>query len=157
MCARGWVVFAFIATELLRTRSEVPTNICVPVLVREDFLQFLNQRGKKVYLVTNAHPKTLEIKLLNESFHHYFDEVVSTHRFEVPKEEQLLWQRLEQHLKFDKSKTLFIDDSLAILDAARQFGIAYLYGIAQPDSQQAPRKMTPYFALDHFSQLMNAY
>ncbi len=119
-----------------------------------EFLQFLTQQQKRVYLVTNAHQKSLEIKMLNNNFHEYFDELISSHEFGAPKEEQTFWVKLQQRIEFDKETTLFIDDSLSILQSAQRFGIKYVLGIAQPDTQQAARPMDPFYAIEQFKDIM---
>ncbi len=118
------------------------------------FLEFLKKLHKDVYLVTNAHPKSLEIKLLQTQFDHYFSELISCHRFGKPKEDLNLWKNLQKELNFDIRKTLFIDDSQAILKTAKTFGIAYVLGIAQPDSQLPSKDLTPFFALNDFTEIM---
>ncbi|MEK6584147.1 MAG: HAD family hydrolase, partial [Nitrospirota bacterium] len=42
----------------------------------EDFLKFLRTKGKRIYLVTNAHYKTLDLKLRKTEIGKYFDSVV---------------------------------------------------------------------------------
>jgi len=119
-----------------------------------DFLNFLKEQPIDVYLATNAHPKALEIKLLSSSFHHYFDDLISSHEFGVPKEDQQFWHALQERIGFDCESTLFIDDSLSVLNSAREFGIRHLFGIAQPDSQQQARNMLPYHALESFDEIV---
>ena len=53
----------------------------------EEFLQFLRQQGKKVALVTNAHYKTLDLKMNHTGLLDYFDEVISSFDLGVPKED----------------------------------------------------------------------
>ena len=52
-----------------------------------EFLQFCKRLGKKVYLVTNAHPKTLSIKLAKTSIGHMFDRIVCADEVGYAKEE----------------------------------------------------------------------
>ncbi|MEE4245260.1 MAG: GMP/IMP nucleotidase [Kangiellaceae bacterium] len=117
------------------------------------FLAYLQNQGKQVILVTNAHPKTLEVKRLNSDFHHYFSSLISTHDLGYPKEQQNLWRVLKQRVNFDPDRTLFIDDSLTILQAADTFGIKYVLGIYQPDSQQPGRTMSPFEVVNDFADI----
>lgn len=119
-----------------------------------NFLKFLVKQNKKVYLVTNAHPKSLEIKLLSANFHQYFNDLNSSHQLGYPKEEQQYWQLLKQHYDFDPQRTLFIDDSVRILKSAQKFGIKYLLGIAQPDSNNGIIDSAPFTAIEDFSTLI---
>lgn len=99
------------------------------------FLDALKASQKKVVLVTNAHPGSLSLKVEKTQLDEHIDELISTHQFGVTKESQLLWQKLQAHLNFDPAKTLFVDDSQVILDAAKEYGIAYTLGITNPDSK----------------------
>lgn len=119
------------------------------------FLDFLNQQNKQIYLVTNAHRKTLEIKLLDNDFHQYFVELSSSHDFGFPKEEQEYWRRLQQQFKFDPKKTMFVDDSVRILHAARKFGIAHVYGIGQPDSTKPVAGSAPFETIYDFGKVIS--
>lgn len=100
----------------------------------ELFLTKLSKMKKHLVLVTNAHPKSLALKAEYTNLLVYFDSVVSSHQLGVPKEEILFWQNLQENIPFQLSKTLFIDDSIAILNVAKKYGIYHLFGILQPDS-----------------------
>ncbi|NVJ49194.1 MAG: GMP/IMP nucleotidase [Gammaproteobacteria bacterium] len=139
--------------DIAALKAEIQHQVAFrPSAVR--FLQFLSEQPVEVYLATNAHPKTLEIKLLNANFHQYFNALVTSHELGAPKEQQEFWRALQQSLNFDPARTLFIDDSQVILEAAETFGIAHLFGIAQPDSQQPARNMLPYHALTSFDEII---
>lgn len=119
-----------------------------------EFLEFLVDSKKEVYLATNAHPKSLEIKLLITDFHQYFRHLISSHEFGYPKEEQEYWRLLHKKYHFNRERTLFIDDSVKILKSARQFGIKYLFGIAQPDLSREPIDCSPFEAIEDFSGII---
>ena len=114
------------------------------------FLEFLVAQKKRVYLVTNAHRKSLEIKLLNASFHQYFNHLISSHDYGYPKEEQDFWHTLNKHHPFDKDRTLFIDDSVRILRSAHEYGIRHLFGIAKPDKHKPAQDCSPFTAIHDF-------
>jgi 5'-nucleotidase len=99
----------------------------------EDFLRRLKLLGKRRVLVTNAHPETLAIKAAHVDLLGHLDEVYSTHPFGLPKEHAGFWPRLRGATEFDPARTLFVDDSLPVLAAARNYGIAWLRAIRQPD------------------------
>ncbi|NVJ59071.1 MAG: GMP/IMP nucleotidase [Gammaproteobacteria bacterium] len=119
-----------------------------------EFLEYLKKLNKQVFLATNAHPTTLEIKVLNTQFHHHFDGLYTSHEFGAPKEQQKFWQKFQDKIGFNKTNTLFIDDSISVLNSAKQFGIGHLLGIAKPDSQKPSQTMLPFDVLDSFSQIM---
>lgn len=105
----------------------------------QQFLQVLAEDpNKRVVLLTNAHPKTLMIKVEKLLLAPYFDEMVSSHDVGFPKEDERFWPAVQKQLNFERERAVFIDDSEAVLSSAQQFGIAYVWGIIQPDSQSEP-------------------
>ncbi len=82
------------------------------------------------------------------------DELISTHQFGVTKESQLLWQKLQVHLNFDPATTLFVDDSQVILDAAKEYGIAYTLGISNPDSQKPENQLHGHATTNNYMPLL---
>ena len=118
------------------------------------FLQALRASGRRCYLFTYAHPVSLALKMEQTGIDRYLDGLYSTHSFGVPKEEQTCWQALQQALAFDPARTLFIDDSLRILQAARQFGIGHLLGILAPDSQRPAQSLPGFAAIHHYTELL---
>lgn len=119
-----------------------------------EFLLKLQAIGKRRVLVTNAHPVTLAIKNQQISLTAYFDASYSTHPFAAPKEDAAFWPRLAAAEPFLPERTLFVDDSLAVLDAARGFGIAWLRAVRCPDSGQPPQYTGDYAAVDRVADLI---
>ncbi|TQV73929.1 GMP/IMP nucleotidase [Aliikangiella marina] len=119
-----------------------------------EFLAFLRRQNKKVFLVTNAHRKTLEIKLLNANFHEYFLHLTSSHDFGYPKEEQAYWCALNEKYPFDKSRTLFVDDSVRILESAKEYGIKYILGITSPDSSKGAQDCSPFESITDYKKFI---
>lgn len=119
----------------------------------EDFLRLLQASRQQVLLITNAHPETLRIKMQRVNLEPWFDRVLSSHDFAVPKEHPEFWQQLMALHPFDPDTTLFIDDSDAVLGAAEAFGVRHLITLRQPDSEQPPRARTRYPAIHHFSEI----
>lgn len=129
------------------------------IQLRDDaksFLIALKESGRDVILVTNAHPDSLSLKIERTQLDQYFDVLYSTHEFGVTKESQTLWQRLQEKQGFDCAKTLFIDDSVNILESAQQFGIKYLLAVANPDSKKAHNVINNYPTVTDFTQLIPA-
>jgi putative hydrolase of the HAD superfamily len=105
-------------------------------------------------LVTNAHPATLGIKDEQVALRQYFDACYSTHAFSFPKEDAQFWPRLEAQEGFEAARTLFVDDSLPVLHAARDFGIGWLRAIRRPDSSLPPQPTGDFAAVDRVADLM---
>lgn len=100
----------------------------------EEFLSRLQGRGLRRILVTNAHQDALHIKAAQTGLTRYFDAVVSSHQYGFPKEHPQFWPRLQAEMNLDPSRCLFVDDSLAVLQAARNHGIGQIFAISRPDS-----------------------
>lgn len=120
-----------------------------------DFLEKLQQSAQKVLLVTNAHRDSLALKMEKTCLQPFFDGIISSHDLGIPKEDPNFWGLLQKLQPFDKQTTLLIDDSLAVLKSARQFGIEYLISISKPDSSQPKRVVTDFSAIEDFRELMN--
>lgn len=101
-----------------------------------DFLDGLRGRGKRVLLTTNAHPISLGIKSAQTGLGRHFDELISSHEFGVPKESPEFWARLARAHGVVPGSTLFVDDSIAVLTAAREAGVRWTYQVLRPDSTQ---------------------
>lgn len=118
------------------------------------FLDALKASGRKVVLVTNAHPDGLSLKIEKTQLDSHIDEIISTHQFGVTKESQLLWQRLQTHLGFDCDTTLFVDDGQVILDAAKAYGIEYTLGITNPDSKAPENTIVNHPSINNYDVLL---
>jgi putative hydrolase of the HAD superfamily len=119
------------------------------------FMLALRESGRKIILVTNAHPDSLSLKIEQTQLDKYFDVLYSTHEFGVTKESQLLWQRLQGKEGFALESTLFVDDSINILDSAKEYGIKHLLAVTNPDSKQPAREIAEYPAISDFRTLLD--
>jgi putative hydrolase of the HAD superfamily len=105
----------------------------------EEFLRRLRGRGKRVVLMTNAHPEALRIKDERTGVTRYFDAVYSSHMFGAPKENPKFWAAVREVEPFDAQRSMFVDDSPAVVRAARAAGIRWIYAVRRPDSSGQPR------------------
>ncbi len=117
------------------------------------FLSALRHSGRRLYLFTNAHPDSLALKLRHTPLHHYLDGLISSHELGHPKEAQACWQALQQRLGFAPERTLFVDDSPRVLEAAARFGIRHRLGISHPDSQGPGQHLCGLPSVNHFAAL----
>lgn len=141
------------------------TQMPIPLLKREiqhliqlrddadEFLTALKQSGREVILVTNAHPDSLSLKIERTQLDKYFDVLYSTHEFGEVKESQLLWQRLQAKQGFDLDTTLFVDDSLPVLESAKKYGIKHLLAVENPDSKRPPNSFVDFTSISDYRQL----
>ncbi len=120
-----------------------------------EFLDLLRAAGKARVLVTNAHQKALELKMRRTALGGHLDRIVSSHELGLPKENPAFWERLQQRVRFDPARTLFVDDSVPVLASAQAYGIAYLLHILRPDTRQPPRKRGSFPAVAGFAELID--
>lgn len=120
----------------------------------EPFLRYLRTRGKKTALVTNAHYKTLDLKMSQVGLLGYFDAVISSFDLGVPKEEVRFWEVLTDILSLEPERAMLIDDNEAALQAAWLFGIKYLFFKAKSSSQAEPELSHRFPMIFRFGELM---
>jgi putative hydrolase of the HAD superfamily len=119
-----------------------------------DFLGAVRARGKRVCIVTNAHRDTFEVKAEQTGIDRLVDGVVCSHDFAAPKEHPEFWHALERHEPFDRGRTVLIEDSLAVLTAARAHGVAHTVAIRRPDSSAPARRIVEFTAIDGVIELV---
>lgn len=117
------------------------------------FLQALREQGKRTVLVTNAHGKSLALKMRETRLDEELDRVVCAHDLGLPKEEPEFWRRLREIEPFDPQSTLLIDDSLPVLRSAQTFGIRYLLAVERPNLRAPSRHVTEFPAVASFGDL----
>jgi 5'-nucleotidase len=100
-----------------------------------EFLGFMQKIGKDVHLVTNAHSKTLEIKMQKSELGPWFSEIICAEQVGEAKENPVFWKNLNEFIPFDKERTLLADDTAKVLRSARQYGIHNLIHVARPSSR----------------------
>ncbi len=132
--------------EQIKHLIEVHPNV-------EDFLKMLKAKDKKVFLVTDAHYKSIELKLKKTQIGKYFEKVLSCFDIGFPKESIKFWKEAEKRLGFDKKRTLFIDDTEKILKTAKQYGIRYLIFKARANSKNHPKKSKEFLHILDFNEL----
>ncbi len=119
-----------------------------------EFLQRTRDTGKRVVLVTNAHAKSLDLKMRVTGLADSFDALICAHDIGYPKEDLRFWTLLGKHEPFEPENTLFIDDSLSVLRAAREFGIGHILAIRKPDSKSPSRDIDEFILIDGFDAIM---
>jgi putative hydrolase of the HAD superfamily len=152
-----WYSVDFWETELeldiMRLKEEVAHLIAVhPAVV--DFLAATRAAGKRIVLATNAHHKSLALKMARTGLEPHFDALVSAHALGAAKEHSGFWERLRAIESFDPQRTLLVDDSLPVLDAARAYGIRHLVAVRSPDTKMPPKDTRDYPAIDSFAELL---
>jgi putative hydrolase of the HAD superfamily len=146
---------AELSLDIAGLKQEVAGLIAILPHV-EDFLTLARQAGKRLVLVTNAHHKSLGLKMERTCLHLFFDAIASSHDFGIPKENTEFWRRLQQVEPFDPATTLMVDDSLPVLRSARDFGIRHLVAVRKHDSTLPSRDITEFPAVENLLELIPA-
>ncbi len=142
-----------LALDIVTLKREIEHLIAVHPHALE-FLDALRAAGKRVALVTNAHPRSLALKMEKTRLTGHFDAIVCAHELGLVKEQAEFWPRLREQEPFDPRATLLVDDNPAILRTARRYGIAHLVSVLRPDSTHPSKPPDEFPAIDDFSELL---
>ncbi|NDE00823.1 MAG: GMP/IMP nucleotidase [Gammaproteobacteria bacterium] len=119
------------------------------------FLERIRESGKRLVLLTNSHPAILQIKHRQTGVLDYLDSAYTSHGFGAPKEDPRFWQTAQATVGFDPQRSLFADDSAAVLHAAIRAGIGHVYGVRRPDSSRDPHAHEEFESIDGVSELLD--
>lgn len=106
-----------------------------------EFLEALKASDRRALIVTNAHRDVIKLKLDIVPIELLVDSIVSSHDFGVPKEDQSFWSQFFESHKINPNRSLFLDDSPAVLEAASEAGIAQVAEIRHPNLSEPPRAL----------------
>lgn len=146
-CVDYWT--AELGLDIAGLKRELDHLIAVHPHVVE-FLDAVRRRQKRVVLITNAHPKSLELKMERTRLAGHFDALICSHDLGRPKEQEGFWDLVQEQEPFVPQSTMLVDDSLPVLRAARAYGIGHLLAIRRPDSREPAREVTEFPAVDDF-------
>lgn len=153
----NWYCTDFWSRELNLSIRELKREVAHLIALRPDadsFLAAVRAAGKRVALITNAHRDSLSLKLERVELAPYFERLISSHDYGFAKEDPQFWFALQQDFGFVPARSLFIDDSLAILRSARAFGIGQLLAVRQPDSRKEPKDTEEFAAVEDYRALL---
>ncbi len=119
-----------------------------------EFLEFCLIRRKKLYLVTNAHSRTLSIKLEKTSIGAWFDRVICAEEVGFAKEQPQFWHKIQEMLDFDPARSLFVDDTEKVLRVADEYGVGQLIHVARSSSRRPACYSATYPSIDYFKELI---
>ncbi|MCE0462823.1 MULTISPECIES: GMP/IMP nucleotidase [Pseudomonas] len=152
-----WYCLDFWSTELKLPVRELKLETAHLIALRPDadtFLAAIQRAGKRVVMITNAHRDSLSLKLERIELAPYFERLISSHDYGFPKENPQFWDALHADLNFDPARSLFIDDTLPVLRSARDFGVAHLLAVSEPDSRKGPKDTGEFEALGDYRDLI---
>ena len=153
----NWYCLDFWSAELKLPIRDLKLEIAHLIALRPDaetFLAAIKQAGKRVIMITNAHRDSLSLKMERIELAPYFERLISSHDYGFPKENLQFWDALQADIAFDPARSLFIDDTLPILRSARNFGIAHLLAVSEPNSQKGPKDTEEFDAVKDYRELM---
>ncbi|MCB1776524.1 MAG: GMP/IMP nucleotidase [Candidatus Competibacteraceae bacterium] len=142
-----------LALDIVALKREIEHLIAVHPHVTE-FLDALRVAGKRVFLVTNAHPHSLTLKMEKTRLTGHFDGMICAHTLGWVKEQPEFWPRLQAIAPFDPATTLLVDDNVSILRAAQDYGVRCLVAVRRPDSVDPPQIVDGFPAIHDFSDLL---
>jgi len=153
----NWYCLDFWSTELKLPLRELKRETAHLIALRPDaetFLAAIQQAGKRVIMITNAHRDSLSLKMERIQLAAYFERMISSHDYGFPKENPQFWDALHNDIGFDPARSLFIDDTLPILRSARAFGIGHLLAVKEPNSQKGPKDTEEFAAVGDYRELL---
>lgn len=121
-----------------------------------EFLEQLKKGQKEVFLVTNAHSKTLDIKMERTALSGHFKRIICAAEIGMPKEDPRFWQGLREMIPFNKERTMLAEDTEKILISAQSYGIKHLIYVARPSSQGPVTPSTKFPSIVYFNELLEA-
>lgn len=152
-CLDHWSAVTGLDIIAMKTEPETRARIApLPGSLR--FLEQVHASGRALWLATNAHHGSWRPKLEATGIGAYFEKILSSHDFGAPKEDARFWSALQARHPFDPSRTLFADDSLPVLRAARAYGIAQVVAIGYPDSSRPRRQIDEFPCVDRLEDLL---
>jgi putative hydrolase of the HAD superfamily len=139
--------------DVAALKEEVDHLIAVhPNVVK--FLERLQASRRRAVLVTNAHMKSLKLKMERTQLAGHFDAIICAHDIGVPKEDPGFWNKLQTVELFERETTLLVDDSLPVLRSAQEYGMGHLLCVHQPDTQQPDKDVGEFAAIRGFADIM---
>ena len=139
--------------DIAELKKEIDHLVAVHPHV-EEFLAAVRSSRRRLLLVTNAHIKSLQVKMAQKDLTGHFHKIICSHDLGYPKESLEFWDKLKEVEPYQKEKTLFVDDSIPVLRVAQQYGIGHLLAIKRPDSKGPPKDVEDFVALDGFDQIL---
>lgn len=153
----NWYCLDFWSRELNLPIRELKREIADLIALRPDadvFLAAVRDAGKRVVMITNAHRDSLSLKLERVELAPYFERLISSHDYGFPKESPQFWDALQADIGFTPARSLFIDDTLAVLRSAQRFGVGHLLAVREPDSRRGPRDTEEFAAVDDYRAVL---
>lgn len=119
-----------------------------------EFLARLRADGKRTVLLTNSHPVALAVKHAESGVLDHLDAATTSHELGAPKEQAQFWSAAIKKFGYDPGRTLFADDNAKMLDAAKNAGVRWVYGVRHWDTKGSRREHVDHDAVDAVLDLL---
>ena len=139
--------------DIAALKREIRHRIA-PLPGSAEFIRAVRDSGRQLWMVTNAHRHSWELKMEQTGFAPHFHRILSSHDFGAPKEDPRFWPALRAQHLFEPSRAIFVDDSLPVLREALNHGFAHVVAIRHPDTQSPKRAMEGFSAVDRLQELL---
>ncbi len=150
-CLDHWVRFT--GLDLLGLKQRLARYVAFQPHATQ-VLDTLRVQGKRLVLVTNAHPEVFAFKHARTRIGDHLDHVVSAHTLDCAKEEPCFWERLQTIERHRPGRTLLVDDNLAALGTARESGVRHLRGMRYPDTRGPALESAEFHLLESLAELL---
>ena len=153
----NWYCIDYWQDELKLDITAMKRTVTHKISIRpnvERLLQALQKTEKRVLLITNAHPVSLDLKMSHTGIADYFHQRISSHNLQLAKENPGFWTSLQELESYNPSRTVLFDDSLRVLRRAKEEGKEHLWAIQKPDSQQAAVKAEEFPQIEDFEHIL---
>lgn len=150
-CLDHWVRFT--GLDLLALKQRLAGHIAFQPYATH-VLDTLRLQGKRLVLVTNAHPEVFAFKHAHTRIGDHLDRVVSAHTLDCAKEEPCFWERLQDVERHHTGRTLLVDDNIVALGTAREAGVRHLRGMRYPDTRGAALESVEFHLLESLAELL---
>lgn len=127
------------ALDLIALKQEL-AELIGPLPGALAFLEALDAARLPAWIVTNAHPDVVALKMRRTGLRTRFAGIVTAHELGHAKEQAAFWPALAAHIGFSPERSLFVDDSPAVVAAAVKYGIGQVVALSHPDSRGASRE-----------------
>ena len=135
-CTDRWA--EFFGIDLIEAKKQLAHLIRYRPHAKQ-FLEALRPLPLRTIIATNAHPDVIQLKLDVVPLSTLVDGIVSSHQYGVAKEHPNFWTALFDEYSIDPNRTLFMDDSPKVLDAADRAGVREIIEIRHPNLSEPPR------------------
>ncbi len=111
------------------------------------------KKNARLIMITNAHRKTLNIKLEKFNIKPCFHEMVCAHELNYVKEDLQLWYMLRTKYKLDFEKTVLVEDTINNIKVALSAGVSSAIYVGKENFKYSDKILK----LDSINQLLSTF